>query len=74
MRETPIDALEIDLAPREDPAMPECYFATCGEPAAVEAIGTYDFACGVEQTIALVLCERHAESLRDEVILLTTAA
>ena len=54
--------------------MPECYFATCLEPAAVEAIGIYDFACGVEQTIALALCEDHAESLRDEVILLTTAA
>jgi hypothetical protein len=54
--------------------MPECYFTACAEPAVVEAIGTYDFACGVEQTIALALCEDHAESLRDEVILLTTAA
>jgi hypothetical protein len=52
--------------------MRECYFTTCGEPAVVEAIGSYDFACGVEQTVALALCVRHAEALRDEVILLTT--
>jgi hypothetical protein len=51
----------------------ECYFATCRNPAMVEASGTYDSAFGLQETVALAVCERHAEALGDEVVLLQTA-
>jgi hypothetical protein len=51
----------------------ECYFATCDEPAAVEAIGTYDGVFGLDETVPLVLCDRHASLLRDHVIVLSTS-
>jgi hypothetical protein len=46
----------------------ECWFVTCGEPAAVEALGTYgDDPPG--ETVPLALCARHAMLLRDDVVL-----
>jgi hypothetical protein len=38
-----------------------------------EAIGTYDEVFGLEETRVLELCERHAEALRDVVVVLETA-
>ena len=52
--------------------MPRCYFTTCSTPATVEAIGCFDKVFGIEQTVALALCERLAASLRDEVLVLDT--
>jgi hypothetical protein len=50
-----------------------CWFVPCADPASVEAVGTWDRVCGIEQTIALALCRRHADALRDELLLLETA-
>jgi len=50
-----------------------CYFAECDEPPTVEAIGTYDRVFGIEQTVALARCRRHADALADELLLLETA-
>jgi hypothetical protein len=47
----------------------ECWFVTCGEPAAVEALGTYGDDARPGETVPLVLCARHAILLRDEVVL-----
>jgi hypothetical protein len=46
----------------------ECYFASCRNPATVEAIGTYDSVFGLQETVALAVCERH-----HEIVLLQTA-
>jgi hypothetical protein len=51
----------------------ECFFVSCSEPATVEAIGTYHGAVDLEETVALVLCERHALALQDGLVLLQTA-
>jgi hypothetical protein len=40
----------------------ECYFPECNDPPTVEAIVTYDCVFGVEQTVALALCRRHADA------------
>ncbi len=53
--------------------MGECYVAACGDTAIVEAIGTYDGVFGIVETVAFALCERHAEALRNEVVVLATA-
>jgi hypothetical protein len=50
----------------------ECFFGTCGEPAIVEAIRSYDDVYGIEETVALELSERHAEALADELVVVTT--
>jgi hypothetical protein len=50
-----------------------CYFVTCAEAASVEAIGTWDVVFGVERTVPLALCRRHADALRDELLLLDVA-
>jgi hypothetical protein len=49
-----------------------CYFATCGNVATVEAIGTYNALFGLEETVAMMLCERHAAIIEDVVVLVTT--
>jgi hypothetical protein len=51
----------------------ECDFAECNDPPTVEAIGTYDGVFGIEETVALALCRRHADALRDDVLLLEVA-
>ena len=45
----------------------EC--SLCAEPAATEAIGTYDGVFGIEETVPLALCRRHADALRDELVI-----
>jgi hypothetical protein len=51
----------------------ECSFAACREPVAFEAIGTYDEASDLYETVVLVLCERHADAFRDELVILELA-
>jgi len=51
----------------------ECYVADCTDPPAVEAIGTYDCVFGIEQTVALALCRRHADAVGDELVVLEVA-
>jgi hypothetical protein len=48
-----------------------CYFSTCGDVGTVEAIGTYDALFGTSETVAMMLCERHAAILQDIVVLVT---
>jgi hypothetical protein len=50
----------------------ECFFASCAEEASLEAIGTYQGALGLDETVALVLCERHAHALQDGLVILET--
>jgi hypothetical protein len=45
-----------DAGMRTDPLVRECWFVTCGEPAAYEAIGAYNDVFGIDETVALVLC------------------
>jgi hypothetical protein len=40
----------------------------------VEGIGTYDGVFGIEETVALTLCRRHADALRDELVILEPSA
>jgi hypothetical protein len=54
----------------DEPA--RCYFTTCTDVGTVEAIGTYNAVFGTRETIALMLCERHAARLQDVVVLVTT--
>jgi hypothetical protein len=49
-----------------------CYFATCDDVASVEAIGTYNAIFGTDETVAMMLCARHAETIQDVVVLVTT--
>jgi hypothetical protein len=51
----------------------ECYFPECNDPPTVEAIVTYDCVFGVEQTVALALCRRHADALGEELVVLDVA-
>jgi hypothetical protein len=47
---------------------PPCFL--CSKPGVVPAIGRYDLARLGEGTIAMNLCERHAELLKDHVLTL----
>ena len=71
MQPTP-KVLASAVGARDDADVGECYFATCLDPATVEAIGTYDGVSGVMETVALCLCERHAAAMRDEELVLAT--
>ena len=46
-----------------------CFLLLCRAPAGVEAIGTYGEVFGIEEIVALVLCER----LGDELVTLEVA-
>jgi hypothetical protein len=50
-----------------------CWFAPCQEPVLVEAIGTYEDVFGLEQTVPMALCDRHARIIQDNVVILRTA-
>jgi hypothetical protein len=50
----------------------QCWFLGCRQPAVVEAVGRYDDVFGVESTVAMALCDRHASAARDDVVILTT--
>jgi hypothetical protein len=49
-----------------------CYFAMCDNVATVEAIGTYNAIFGLDEMVAMMLCERHAAIIEDVVVLVTT--
>jgi hypothetical protein len=49
-----------------------CWFFDCPQPAILEAIGRYEDLFGVEETVPMFLCEQHAATLRDHVVLLAT--
>jgi hypothetical protein len=49
----------------------ECWFVTCGEPAAIEAIGRCGDVSDRDQTVPVALCARHASLLRDDVVVLS---
>jgi hypothetical protein len=49
-----------------------CYFSTCDSVATVEAIGTYHAIFGLDETVAMMLCARHATTIQDVVVLITT--
>ncbi|HYF10947.1 MAG TPA: hypothetical protein VEC09_01455 [Actinomycetota bacterium] len=49
-----------------------CYFSTCESAATVEAIGTYNAMFGLDETVAMMLCVRHASTIQDVVVLITT--
>jgi hypothetical protein len=49
-----------------------CYFSTCDSAATVEAIGTYNAMFGPDETVAMMLCVRHASTIQDVVVLITT--
>jgi hypothetical protein len=51
----------------------KCFVIGCDETATVEGIGTHDGVCGIVETVALCLCERHAAALRNEVLVLATS-
>jgi hypothetical protein len=51
--------------------MTDCYWEPCPELATVEAIGTLD-AWGIIETVVLRLCDRHAATLDDEIVILET--
>jgi hypothetical protein len=49
-----------------------CYFSTCENAGSIPAIGTYNAIFGLDETVAMLLCERHAAVLQDVVVLVTT--
>src|SRR5215212_2976872 len=48
------------------------FLTCCTDAATVEAIGTYDEVFGIQETVAMMLCERHAAALRDVVVVVDT--
>jgi hypothetical protein len=46
-------------------AVGDCYFARCPHRRTVEAIGTYDAVLGTSETVAMILCDRHADIRAD---------
>ena len=48
-----------------------CFFAACNDAATVEAIGTYSALFGLDEVVAMWLCERHAVVVDDVVVLVT---
>ena len=49
-----------------------CYFSSCPNLGTIPAIGTYNAIFGLEETLAMALCDRHAVILNDVVVLVTT--
>jgi hypothetical protein len=50
----------------------QCYFSACRDPETIPAIGTYNAIFGLDETVAMVLCDHHAAVLQDVVVLVTT--
>ena len=48
-----------------------CFLAPYNAAATIDAIGTYDALFGLDETVAMMLCERHAEAVEDVVVLVT---
>jgi len=48
-----------------------CFFPTCDAAATIEAIGTYNALFSLDETVAMMLCERHAKAVNDVVVLVT---
>jgi hypothetical protein len=44
----------------------------CDNVATVEAIRTYNAIFGLDEMVAMMLCERHAAIIEDVVVLVTT--